>query len=97
MMDEKEVMLCAEWIRLFCVPADRKNYQHESYGLKHAVERWLNRKGTPQHIHEEAFLEAARREGYARLFGGGDGYYFKMKFSKEAFPKPEPKKARDYL
>lgn len=77
---EAQVELCSEWVYRFCRQTTAIRDDHTSYGLKHLVERWyvalgeqrhlIDRWGKPiigghQYVSNGAFIEAARREGYA--------------------------------
>jgi hypothetical protein len=100
--DENEIAICAEWIRLFCLPSVALYRKSTSYGLKHVVERWAHKiRGEHQHICNGAFIEAARRGGYrverADDAPGSLNAFFNMKFSKAAFPKPEAPKPRPWM
>jgi hypothetical protein len=79
----KEVEICREWIRLFASPTKTLRVARSSYGLKHQVEDWTQKKSST-YIANGAFIEAARLEGYRmeRAAFGSPNAVFNMKIDR---------------
>lgn len=62
---QKEIDLCKEWIKKFCIPRKMRNSRYGSYGLKHLVEGYYG-----EYISNGAFIAAAEESGYEVLPDG---------------------------
>lgn len=67
---EKEVEICQQYLEEIAIRSKTINFNHTSYGWKHEVERWYERKyDRGIHIYNGAFILAAWKFGlkiYAR-------------------------------
>lgn len=66
-IDRKQIDLCREWIKQFCIPRKTRNSRYGSYGLKHLVERYYG-----EYISNGAFIAAAEESGYEVLPDGNN-------------------------
>jgi hypothetical protein len=84
---EEEVSLCEEFINDFCYPRKYISRKWTSYGLKHLVERHLDRHGQHAYISNGAFILAAIRRGYRwKIHPSGLNLFFNMEILPEGRP-----------
>lgn len=83
---EEQVVYCMSWLALHTRVANTVQKGRSSYSYKHDVEEWLTSQGRRAYISNGAFIEAARRMGYAmqRVEDDSPNAYF-------AFRLPRPK------
>jgi hypothetical protein len=77
-MNNKEIEICTAWIQRYTTTQKGINYSRNSYGLKHAVERW---SGT--YVSNEAFKAAAAKCGLMAVPCGRQNEYYNIYIKKQ--------------